>query len=363
MRSKFLLGAMVLMSALIMIAGCERKVVVESKESAELGSCFTCHGDNGLLLQAQGEWKNSIHASGNNIDYTNRGGGSDCTKCHDHQGFLEYLATGSVSAPYSSVSAIHCFTCHAPHERGNLTLRTVAPVALKNGEIFDHGNANLCVNCHQARESVGQIVDSLVLTSNRWGPHHSQQGDMLNGSNCFEIDGYDYDKTSHHANLIDDACAGCHMGSSQAHDGYRIGGHSFNMLYVSEETGDTSNLASGVCGKAGCHPGATNYDIDSAQTHVHEWLEELHTLLVDAGVLNATTGLPNVPRGGTLLIPDKNVAGALWNYLQIEGDRSFGVHNFALIRDLLQSSIDYLESLQGSPVVKPRVLTAPIASH
>ncbi len=34
-------------------------------------------------------------------------------------------------------------------------------------------------------------------------------------------------------------------------------------------------------------------------------------------------------------------AGALWNFLMVEEDRSHGIHNPQYARDLLQSSIDY----------------------
>ena len=81
-------------ATIMLVIGCERKVVYENGDFTDANNCFICHGDNdALLLAAKGEWENSVHASGNNVDYTNRGG-TDCTRCHDHQGFLEYLATG-----------------------------------------------------------------------------------------------------------------------------------------------------------------------------------------------------------------------------------------------------------------------------
>ena len=101
--------------ALLMIAGCDREVT-ETVIVSETSDCFTCHGDDGYISQAQGEWKNSIHASGMTVDYTNRSG---CAECHTHQGFLEYQATGETSPPYDNASAIHCFTANDPPEPWN----------------------------------------------------------------------------------------------------------------------------------------------------------------------------------------------------------------------------------------------------
>jgi hypothetical protein len=341
MRPIRLLGLTALL-ALVFLAGCERKVINEASDQANL-ECFTCHGEDGYILQAQGEWANSVHASGSHVDYTNRAG-TDCVKCHNHRGFLEFLSTGAVSPPYSSVSSIHCFTCHAPHTTGNLGLRTTASVNLANGDIFDHGNGNLCARCHQARMSAETITDDYKITSNRWGPHHSQQADIVNGSNCFEIEGYEYDKEARHANLIEDACAGCHMGNVQANDGYRVGGHSFNM--TDEESGTTLVP---FCAQSGCHSDksrSSNYDFDGKQTKIDSLMEELHEILVERELLAffyGTDWLPNVPTGDTLFIEDKNIVGALFNYLMIEGDRSRGVHNYDYVEDVLESSIDYLK--------------------
>lgn len=325
---------------ILLIPGCERKVVIEEDTMVSSSSCFTCHGDDGLLLAAKGEWQNSVHASGSNVDYTNRGG-TDCTRCHDHQGFLDYIATGEVDPPYSSVSAIHCFTCHSPHTNGDLSLRTEASYELENGDIFDHGEGNLCVTCHHSRFDVGEIVAGISV-SRYWGPHHGPQGDLLNGSGGYEFDGYEYEFSTH-ATAVTNACIGCHMGQAQAHDGYKIGGHSFNM--IDEET--ESDL-SGLCEE--CHDNADGYDfvnsddidydhdgeVEGYQTEVEGLLDSLGTLLLAADLIDDT----DHPNSGT--IDDADVAGALYNFLIIHEDRSEGIHNFKYIVGLLESSIEYM---------------------
>ncbi len=322
--------------------GCERKVVYEGDGGqASLNSCFTCHGDDGLLLAAQGEWQNSIHASGNNVDYTNRGEGDDCTECHDHQGFVDLVTTGSTDGPYDQVSSIHCFTCHAPHTRGDLTLRESNAYTLADGSTFDHGSGNLCANCHHARQSVNDITDDQEV-HRYWGPHHGPQADLVNASNGYEFDGYEYGNTGHGAVDEGNSCIGCHMGNPQTHIGYKIGGHSFNMSAY-DESADSIVTLVGVCNE--CHPSADNFDYEGIQTNVETLLDDLEALLYTAGIVDEDghpNGLP-YPPVGPLTIDDADVAGALFNFLMVEEDRSHGVHNPEYIVDLLESSIDVME--------------------
>lgn len=338
----------VLLAAVLLLAvGCEREItgdVPPADNSSE--GCLTCH--SGLLDAAQGEWVNSVHASGANIDYTNRGG-SDCTMCHDQQGFISYLETGELpDEPFETVSAIGCFTCHNPHVTGDFTLRATDPYTLANGDVFDHEAGNLCVACHHARKSADDITDD-QSTSRYWSSHYGSQGDMLNTSNGWEFPGQGYsfaDAKSPHATVVRDACAGCHMGQERVHDGYAVGGHTWNMV---DEAG---NNQAGIC--EGCHTDPdeddayedydftadVDYDGDGAvegyQTEIDGMMDDLRTLLVGKGVLDGSDHATS----GT--IADQHIAGALWNFLIILHDRSHGVHNFKYIHKLLESSIDYV---------------------
>ena len=66
--------------------------------------------------------------------------------------------------------------------------------------------------------------------------------------------------------------------------------------------------------------------------------DQLKALLVARGILNGTSGAP-VP--GTYTSDE---AGALWNYLLFEEDRSVGVHKPNYMRGLLDSAIDFLNA-------------------
>lgn len=348
--------------ALILLAlvGCEREITGDTElVDNSNDNCLECH--NGYLDQAQGEWANSVHASGTSVDYTNRGG-TDCTRCHNQQGYVSYLETGELpDVPFENVSAIGCFTCHNPHENGDLSIRHVSAVEFANGEMFDHGQGNQCASCHQSRLDVRTVTDG-VATHAHWGPHHGPQGEMIEGTGGYEFPGESYEfATSPHALVVRDACIGCHMGNPTTHVGYELGGHSWNMTIE----GSDEEL-SGLCSDASCHgDDADSYDFtadddydmngstDGYQTEIHGMLDSLDVLLTAQGVLS-----DGHPAGG--VISDGHLAGALYNYLLIEEDRSFGVHNFNYTRSLLEASIDYVSGLTV-PTVPGNAGSEPIA--
>ncbi len=350
----------VLLCALLLVAlGCERKVtntIVQGSSFTGADACMKCHNDEtGALLQAEGEWANSIHASGDNVDYTNRGGGSDCTRCHDQQGFIFWVDSGKIAGPYDNVSAIGCFTCHDPHTRGNMSLRIESAYTLANAVVFDHGEANLCAQCHHNRTDVrAEIVDNKA-TTNRFGPHHGPQADMLQGTGGWQFGTATYN-TSGHANAVTNGCIGCHMGNPLTHNGYNVGGHSWNM--VQESTG--YNLAA-EC--TPCHAKATNtydfiadtshtvsdYDKDGTvegyQTEFMGMLDSLGKVLYSKSLVSRTiTGSDTTYTAKTATIADKNMAGAVWNFVMLEEDRSEGIHNFKYAKDLIWNSIDYVNT-------------------
>jgi formate-dependent nitrite reductase cytochrome c552 subunit len=336
----FLAGAM-------LIAGCERKVVVEDDDNPELASCFTCHSDDNLaLVQARGQWERSVHASGENLD-RNRNNSSfyqSCEKCHTSEGFIAQVSGN----PYAGhqFSAIGCFTCHAPHANGNLSLRVEQAVMLLDGSTFNRGAANLCASCHQSRQDVNTYVTDDVTLDSRWGPHHSNQADMLIGENAYEYASYTY-TNSPHSNVATHGCVDCHMSGAI---GYFVGGHTFNMR--DEDSGYQNRTG---CNASNCHDGnvttldilaAADFDGDGTtegiQSEIHGLLDSLEALLFAAGFIDVS-GHPI----DEVDIGDSDSAGALYNWLFVSEDRSFGVHNTDYAAGLLQSSIGYLAT--GDP--------------
>ncbi|MCP4582464.1 MAG: hypothetical protein GY839_12710 [candidate division Zixibacteria bacterium] len=316
---------------------------VHTGDITTIDDCFTCHGDDNLMLvQAHGQWERSQHASGENLD-RNRNSNSyyqSCERCHTSEGFIAEV-TG-VDYEGDHFSAIGCFTCHAPHSNGNLSLRVENAVTLEDGSTFDRGHANLCASCHQSRRDVNTYVSDDVTLSEHWGPHHSNQGDMLVGTNAYEYDAYTYSNSAH-TNVATDGCIDCHMTGSI---GYYVGGHTMTMH---DEESEYENLAG--CNAVACHNGdmdslnvvaASDFDNDGSVEGIGDeiqgLLDSLSILLVDAGFYDDVNGHPIED----VEITDSDSSGALYNFEFVAEDRSNGVHNTDYTVGLLQSSIGYL---------------------
>jgi hypothetical protein len=325
-------GLGVLIVAFVFVAACERTITtVEETTTPE--NCFSCHSDvNTAIVAAEGQWENSRHASGSLIFEND----ASCSRCHTSDGFVRKV-NGEPAVDIENPTAIHCFTCHAPHTNGNLALRVTEPQKLQNGDSFDLKAGNICTACHQSRRNVNTYValDTVNLT-NRFGPHHGPQGDMLIGANGYEYSGYTYERTNHRG-ATDNGCLDCHF---ETPFGYQLGGHSFNMAFGGE-AGETFNTE--ACAK--CHEGlGDNFDLDNVQTDVTALVQTLEGLLVSANMLVDTEEglLPPVRQLLSRSEPGDS-AGALWNYFMAKEDRSEGVHNRKYITGLLESAIQFMQ--------------------
>lgn len=121
-------------------------------------------------------------------------------------------------------------------------------------------------------------------------------------------------KPGAHYAMVENTCVTCHMGDEANH------------TYEPE-----------VARCQGCHAEAENFDINGVQTETRALFEELKSLLIAEGILNAETDLA-VP--GTY---PEAVAFALWNYKIVEYDQSMGVHNPAYAKALLEAAIAALK--------------------
>ncbi len=347
---------------LLMAVGCERKVTgnVDFPDNSSVG-CFTCHSDSDVALRvARIQYENSVHAIAENSNRNRlyQASYQSCERCHTSQGFIAYV-TG-VPATGDNFTAIECFTCHAPHTSGDLRLRVETAVTLENGATFDRGPANLCATCHHSRANVlTTVVDSVNMNS-RYGPHHSNQGDMLIGENAYEYAGYTY-TSSWHSTGVSEGCISCHMSPSK-HE--TVGGHSW---WMRNEDRAFENIAG--CNAVGCHdtaplttldrPALADYDFDGTiegvQDEVTGLADSLKVLLQAANLLNSS-GVP-VSR----VVSTADSAGAVYNYVFIEEDRSFGVHNTNYSVGILMSAINFM--LTGDPNGAPSNKFTMLNSH
>lgn len=339
----------------LIFAGCDREITGDVEAIADTSSndCFACHnGADDLgseVVMATRQWENSQHGSGENM----RTG--SCAGCHTTEGFIERFSDHEFAS--DAYNAVGCFACHDPHANGDFELRTTTAVTLGNGATFDRGRGNLCASCHHGRRDVETYVVDDTEMSNHFGPHHSCQADMLIGENAYEYAGYDYDENSWHATGVTDACVKCHF---EVSDGYVMGGHTFWMEADEEENTDACNVD-------GCHVNDTEiddfdrmtaYDFDEdgdteegVQTEIEDLMEELQTILIDAGLLEYIAEDGIWEPTDELVVPNADTLGAVFNWAFVHEDKSHGIHNTRYAAALLISSINYMTT--GSPNGSP----------
>jgi len=329
---------------LVFIQACDRTVTYVQQDQAAQ-NCFNCHSDQEtFIIAASQQWKNSFHASGLNID---RGASAGCAGCHTSEGFVQ-RAQGETVTGHDNPTVIHCFTCHAPHSNGNFQLRWTANATLENGASFDIGAGNLCAACHIARRNVDTYVgtvgtDPVNINSTHWGPHHGPQGDMIVGSNGYEYAGYTYEITNHRS-ATEDGCIDCHKKSTSNNI---VGGHAFNMRGDARDEGGEFSGVLNTAACAPCHGRIDDFNLVTTgspmgiQTELQGLAATLDTLLTAAGLWDS-----GHPHQG---ITSADSAGAVWNLLMFEEDRSWGVHNYKYLKGLLQSSIDFMNGALPAP--------------
>lgn len=347
-RNQRRIGIILAVLLVVFAFGCERNIttIEEVKQTSVLPAqnCLVCHSDDDTgIIAAAGQWANSKHASGENINRNEE----PCAKCHTSEGFVHFADTGEVLDLVENPTAIHCFTCHAPHSNGNFSLRITAVQPLQDGASMNLGASNICITCHQSRRDVNTYISaSESITSIHWGPHHSVQGDMLIGSNGYEYSGYDYDIQTNHKGT-GGGCLDCHFETSNS---YYLGGHSFNMAY---EIGHDEVYNTLACAR--CHSDMEEADdFNRAFAGGAGIQDSVQTLIATLQGMLETAGLIafDPEEGHVLPLPgiktSADSAGAIWNWLMAEEDRSHGVHNPRYIVNLLYSSILFLQGPAGT---------------
>ena len=310
------------------------------------GTCIVCHDDDVVLLAKQQQALSSHHLEGGNYARNH----TDCSICHNHQGFTTYMATGL--EPASDVmdpAPITCRTCHMIHVNYDDTdwmLVDELPVVLTHGDatVDLGGSSNLCVNCHMSREiddfPVVGSTDSVWVKSSRWGPHHGPQGNNLWGVGGYEVVGsmtYPTPGSHPHVSMMGMGCVECHM-APIPYGGREAGGHTFNMNYEYHDE-ETANSAT-ACNE--CHTELDDsFDYKDTQTTVDALIVDLETIFIAKGWIDAAGGSWNVPRNDSLGVTSDE-AGAMINYKTVTEDRSRGIHNADYMIALLTNSLESL---------------------
>ena len=326
-----------------------------------------------------------------------------CAGCHTNEGFNERYLRGfanetfNINTPsgpicyqnYPNSTPPGCFTCHAPHNRGNFTVRDSGAVnifTLVAGQTTQQWNSssasNLCVKCHQPRmtstpftsspvswqpdPSKINITDTAKIYSSRWNNHVSgEPTQTLLGFGGFNFQDTTF-SNSYHTTLINIAglgCEDCHM--AKPNGANQNGGHTFAVRYLASGSSSPSYNVNG-CNVPGCHTSLTATTSDAhwgKRAEIISKISQLANLMMDTNItkkwslpqsgkavpwltLGTVGTIPgdstwsvNASTSKPLVIVPAYKAGALWNLQQLQYEKSHGMHNYQYEIGLLNKSI------------------------
>ena len=320
--------------------------------SLDEGVCGRCHEEE-PYHRRNIQWKESVHATSGTFA---RGTRSSCAPCHSGWGFIDRWQDKSTGGKFWTEDlppqSISCAVCHDPHMttvEGDHQLRTIADFTLVNGvTVTKGGNGKICMTCHQARREAFEYVTSFSGGTFR-GAHHSVQTDVIFGQNAHTFGRVLPNST--HKDALPDACVSCHMYPTPGvgepgHD--EVGDHTFEVTTFDEIGTQIDNTA--ACER--CHGVFDSFadfmsrNDDDGDGTVEPIQDEIHGLLEHVAML-----LP--PEGSTDILPGNDpfwaapenliYRKAFWNYLMMEEEGSFGVHNYQFSVAVLKLTAQALE--------------------
>ena len=328
--------------------------------SLSASDCMQCHDEPPHHAIGR-EWTSSPHDSGM-IAIQNEEGGhvlnAPCAQCHTVAGFVDYSINGKLEQSKYDAMPLTCAGCHNPHDASNpYQLRDYSAPSLANGfQISEGGAGQLCMNCHRSRTNVSTAL------KNGWtpyfGPHEGPQTDVFFGQDGYTFGDSSLTGLATHTQLTD-ACVTCHMASDTVdpNASTTLGGHTWKMAGP-DANGDTTENTT-AC--QSCHGPITNFNqipapydyagianggpIPGVQTEVKALLAQLASHIPDSVLAN-----PGSATVGKNLTKDQ--LGAVWDYLLLSKDGSYGVHNAKYTFALLERAIG---AFTGVKVVSNKV--------
>ncbi len=292
-----------------------------------------CHSDANTAMDiAIKRWESSDHANAEIFEYFLAGQEAiDCgPQCHTREGFVQSVSGETVDVSYPT--ELDCFSCHQPHTTFDFAVRDSSSITLIDGGVYDRQVSNLCANCHKLIMAKADVVyDGVTIQELEWGPvtsHATSASELLLGLGGHEYEGYTY--ANSHAGAVTGGCLTCHMDKTKE---FTLGGHTFNIR------SESAYLTEG-CNIPGCHQAVPldTVTIDSMQAYLAVKLDSLKNKLIEIGLLNDITELPQ----SEVTVPNADSAGAMYNYFLVSRDASGGMHNWEYDTMLVRSSLDYL---------------------
>ena len=191
----------------------------------------TSRGDEGHFDGSTEAWR---HWDEDEYEVSSR-----CARCHSADGLAYYLEFGENVATHAA-NGMLCTTCHTSPP----AVRSSPSVTFPSGVVRDLGDSsNLCLNCHQGRESMDSILNKINSSDPPWSftnIHYFPAAAIFYGGEV--RGGFQFkDKTyagrkfyPNHMGLFD-TCVECHMGTNSPHKPYDMTGEMHNVLKPNPE--------------------------------------------------------------------------------------------------------------------------------
>jgi hypothetical protein len=326
--------------------------------SLDEAACGYCH-EEAPYHRRNTQWKASRHAStaresqANNVT-------AGCAKCHSGWAFIRRVdPIPNDKRPDRGFPQISCAVCHDQH-RADLPkqVRSLDNVTLGDSvTVVNYGGmGKICMQCHISRRDAEDYTNVASNLSINFGPHYSNQADMLDGSNAIEY-GIPIG-TSGHKFAVKDACVTCHMQATPAtgqpgRD--KVGEHTFAMKWDGGTPTDPKDDVEHVAVCQTCHGPIKSFDdilakadfdrdgtIESTRHEIEGLIAQLDKLLpprTSTAVIkqNFDWTLPGL--SAAEIAKRKAYTKAWYNWRFVAEDGSNGVHNAGYAIALLQRSI------------------------
>ena len=328
-----------------------------SSTTLDAATCAPCHQENNSDNFRVGQWQSSAHFNTDNAAIFGHAANNSCSApCHSPQGFVD--RTKGLTPVAGPIGKMTCAVCHDPHNAQGFPESahqvrvydtvTLGDTTLASGtvKLTGEGSSAVCMSCHNGRAlpmqiSNGQPTYMIGL------PHESTATEVLAG-----VGGVNYGQTIRNSPHTQAAsCTTCHMFQLSLDDpNYNfVGSHTFSMVSTLDGSNDVA--ACNQCHKAPrtvdsfdfVAIGAGDYDgdgtVDGVQTETQGLLNVLSNKFAQVGV-TVYSSYPFVDQTtlSTNAIQLAAQRKALWNYVLVNNDHSFGVHNTGYTVHLLQTS-------------------------
>ncbi|MGB8223375.1 MAG: chitobiase/beta-hexosaminidase C-terminal domain-containing protein, partial [Polyangiales bacterium] len=293
---------------------------------------------------------------------------TSCAKCHGPQandapppdvGMLEYLATGGNTRTSPLPLGLDCVNCHQtfPTIYNNLAKFGIPDGRLEpvifpsNVEVSLYGPANICMTCHQGRES-GKSVQADIDADGGAGPYRFRNVHYFAAAATFfggeTVGGYQYTGLEYRPRNVFPShpdelsnCVGCHM--------------------TNAEGGEMHTWIPAVDTCISCHGGTSFQTLGGSPgqnyTNLQTLIPELYAAI--QAYAAGTIGTPIVynpdsypywfdDQGNSFTQFDATLYPAAYNYQVLQKDPNGFIHNGTYLQQL---AYDSTQALGGSPSV------------